>query len=276
MYFDHGAASFEAESTAFQRQVEDWRKAGWICEWMARHQSIEKGVARAVTQRTRYVGQPHMNSLVKGLAETKDVHFSHRISSLERKHNKWQISFDTGRDTRFECDHVVMAIPPEQASELLSHCHPNWVQQVVACQSVAVWSVMLGYETPFDWPFDTASLSNTGLGAIFRNQTKPGRTAGTECLVLHATPHWSMEHLGDTPDDIIAALMSDLQTVVDEPLPPPFLKMAHRWKYGLNVRPLGSPFLLEKEQGLSVCGDWLLGAGVEQAWTSGTKLGKSL
>lgn len=276
LHFDHGTASFGADSIAFQQQAEDWRKAGWISEWTARHLRIQNGIASPIAPRTRYVGQPHMNSLVKALAETKDVRLSHRVSGLNRHGPKWQLSFDMGRDEPFECDQVVLAIPPEQAGELLSGCHASWAEQVMACQSVAVWSVMLGYETPLNLPFDTASLSGSGLGAVYRNQTKPGRSAGTECLVLHATPDWSMAHLDDTPEDIIVSLMSDLHSVVDRPLPPPAVKMAHRWKYGLNAKPLGAPFLLETEQGLGVCGDWLLGAGVEQGWVSGTELGKSL
>lgn len=276
LHFDHGAASFLAESAAFQQQTETWRNAGWISEWAARHQTIENGVAGAVATRTQYVGQPHMNSLVKALAEAKNVHFSHRVSGLERDGHKWHVSFGTGRDEPFECDHVVLAIPPEQAGELLETCHKDWSDQALACPSAAVWSVMLGYDAPLNLPFDTASITGSGLGAIYRNQTKPERQPRGECLVLHATTDWSMAHLDDDPFDIAHSLETEFEELTGQSLPQPVLRMAHRWKYGLNTRPLGLPFLSDADMGLSVCGDWLLGAGVEEAWCSGNGLGKNL
>ncbi|MEO1171206.1 MAG: amine oxidase, partial [Myxococcota bacterium] len=44
---------------------------------------------------------------------------------------------------------------------------------------------------------------------------------------------------------------------------------AHRWRYSLVESPVGLPCLWDEAAGEGACGDWTLGARVEDAFLSG-------
>ena len=68
------------------------------------------------------------------------------------------------------------------------------------------------------------------------------------------------------------ALRLALQNSVGATLPETVCSATHRWRYALSS---GSDkrALFNRDIGLGVCGDWLIGPRVECAWLSGKELG---
>jgi predicted NAD/FAD-dependent oxidoreductase len=92
--------------------------------------------------------------------------------------------------------------------------------------------------------------------------------------VAHARTAWSETHL-EAPDDAVrAALLSALGAFLPQ-APTWRFSQVHRWRYASVARPDASalePFWFDPALGLGVCGDFLGGAGVEGAWSSGDAL----
>jgi renalase len=55
-------------------------------------------------------------------------------------------------------------------------------------------------------------------------------------------------------------------------LPSASFSATHRWSLARANEPLGTPFLWEADMGLGGCGDWMHGACIEDAFTSGELL----
>lgn len=108
------------------------------------------------------------------------------------------------------------------------------------------------------------------IGLAVRNNVKPGR-AGPEAWVLQATADWSRTHIEAHPDWIAEALTAAFATRIGAALPPPVTRTAHRWRYA-NPVATGPGIMFDAARQLGVCGDWLVGPGVEAAWLSGTTL----
>ncbi len=105
------------------------------------------------------------------------------------------------------------------------------------------------------------------IGWAARNSSKPGRS-GPEAWVMQAAPSWSQEHLEDDAESVSVALPALLGVALSVTLPDPVSVSAHRWRYARSGS-AGCGHLWEPADRLDVCGDWLLGAQVEDAWRSG-------
>ena len=118
-------------------------------------------------------------------------------------------------------------------------------------------------------------VENAGaIGWAARNSAKPGRT-GPEAWVMQAAPGWSRDHLEDDAASVSIALPALFGAALDVSLPEPVSASAHRWRYARSGD-AGRDVLWEPADRLGVCGDWLLGAGVEDAWRSGVALAATI
>jgi predicted NAD/FAD-dependent oxidoreductase len=132
------------------------------------------------------------------------------------------------------------------------------------------WAALLGFDERLDLAFDSAWASDSPIGWLARNNSKPGRDQA-ESWVLHATREWSEDNLEDEADTILPRLCEAFGVLTGLSVTPAF-RAAHRWRHALAHRPLGEAFLLDEDQRLGVCGDWCLAGRVEAAFQSGTAL----
>ena len=89
--------------------------------------------------------------------------------------------------------------------------------------------------------------------------------------MIQAGPDWSREHLEETGEEVVPALLAALSERIGAALPEVLSATAHRWRYARSGNS-GDGALWDAGLGLGVCGDWLLGPRVECAWVSGDRL----
>lgn len=275
LYFDHGTPGFTAESEAFKSVIEAWVRNACVARWTPNTVRLSPESQHALSKPEMFVGTPGMNGLVKALAQDKSVHFGRRVTAITKSPELWSIHSGPNEDA-FTCDGVVLAIPNEQAVELLTPIRSDLTDRISSCHALPVWSLMLAFDTPLNLGFDLAECDASPLARIIRNQTKPGRTGNVDCLVLQATTDWSQTHLEDTPEMIEQQLIGAATELIGPFSEEPVFARAHRWRYALNAHPFGQPHIYDEVGKIGICGDWLLGKGVEKAWTSGTELGERL
>ncbi len=256
--FDHGAQYFTARDPAFAAEVEAWARAGLAARWPAAGPEA-------------WVGTPAMNAPLKHLAAGASVRWGVRADAISGAPGRWMLVGEGFREGPF--DAVLLAVPAENAGPLLAAVAPDLAARADATPAEPCWTVMAAFAARL--PVEPDILREDGpIGWAARNSAKPGRT-GPESWVIQAGPAWSREHLEETPDQVVPALLAALADRVAAPLPPVLAASAHRWRYARSGR-AGDGLLWDPALGIGACGDWLLGPRVECAWLSGTALGRAV
>lgn len=271
--FDHGAQVFCPRSPALDGLVTEWHDAGVIEPWNGRHVRINDGLLEPADDRTRWVGVPGMNALVKHALADLDVRFNHRIESIQLDEDGWLVqTADAEPCGRF--DRIILAVPADQAAPLLAEASPNLSGHIDTLPMEPRWAVMLSVDAPLELPFDSAEINgHSSLGWLARNSAKPGRPASPpECWVLMASRHWSMEHVEKEFAWVAEQLTDDLHALCEDygvKSANHEQPTAHRWRFGFPGEVVGEPFIMDGTRTLACVGDWLLGDRIEHALESG-------
>lgn len=280
--FDHGAQYFTVTTKKFRSEADRWIKAGWVAPWQGRLVKLDNGTVVQATKssaaKTRYVGVPGMRNIGEQLAHGIDVRAGQRVERVERLGKQWilMVHADTVpiAATAGPFDAVVVAVPADQAEPLLSS-DPALSIQAHAARLVPCWTLMLAFQQSLDLGFEGAWVSQSRLGWIAQDASKPGRRPG-EHWVCNATSTWSIEHLEDDPERAKEKLLKAFHQATGTQVQPVHAAV-HRWRYAQAAQPLSGDCLWNAQLQLGACGDWfsngLAGAGrIENAFLSGAAL----
>jgi hypothetical protein len=192
------------------------------------------------------------------------------VTRLIREGDGWRLMLDTG-DVTETFDGVVLSCPGPQAAAL-SPENGAVYERSKALSYGACWAVMVSFAGRLKVPFDGIRSEIGPLSWTARDSSKPGRPAG-ERWVLHGSPAFSGQHIEDTPNEVADLLVAEFVGRFGGQVTH---KSAHRWRFALSETGTGNDFEWEKESGLGLCGDALIGPRVESAWESGFNLAQAI
>ncbi len=256
--FDHGAPFFTLTDPRLSRLKESWKDQGLIAPWPAPSQEPQTWTAI-----------PTMSALAKHLASDCRLLTNTRVTSLNRKDDEWWISAEQLSDeqTYGPFDAVIVAIPPEQAADLVSasaHLHDT----ATSVHSEAVWCAAITLGEGLSVSENVMNSASGPLSLAIKNSAKPGRDAG-ETWVLHARADWTAANMEAEREDVIANLCREFFDMVGCAPQEITHSMAHRWKYAQASNPLKIESDWDEELRLGLCGEWLHGGSIEGALLSG-------
>ncbi|MEE4317208.1 MAG: FAD-dependent oxidoreductase [Erythrobacter sp.] len=253
--FDHGAQYFTARDAAFRETVAEWEQAGVVARWPAAGEEA-------------WVGVPGMNAPIRAMASALDVRWGVRACTLTRCHDQWFV--DAG-DEGFTAAIVLVAVPAEQASEILAVTVPDLAAIAASVRSEPCWAVMAAFSERLSPAADTFRSDAAPVSWAARNSAKPGRS-GAEGWVIHASPARSRELLDVPREEVAHILLADFFAACRiAPVTPVHLH-AHRWLYALPQPLAGEDARFDPALGLGLAGDWLHSPRVEGAFVSGRAL----
>ena len=265
--FDHGAQFFTARDANFSRFVSAWKENGVVAEWGGLVVNLQGGQATVCTGQARYVGVPGMSAVAKHLlAADISVNQPCRISRVCQDGAGWNLTDESGGNFA-GFDFSVVAIPAPQVTELLAP-HP-FAATAAGIAMAPCWALLVAFESRLPVPWDAAFVADSLLAWVSRNSSKPGRPAGPDCWVLHASSDWSNAHLEETPEAICSQMLDAFAKATQMRLPPVTNLQAHRWKFSQGADLADRRALFDPTVGLVVCGDWLGDGRVEGAFLSG-------
>lgn len=262
-HFDHGAQYFTVRDPAFMAQVARWSASGVAAPWPAAGTGA-------------WVGVPGMNAVIREMAERHDVTFGWHVRGLVNRNGGWLLTGDASGGQRVQdgpFDAVVVSIPPEQAAAIVALHDLSLASTALAARSQPCWTGMYAFAERL--PTRRDAVRDAGLVSwAARNGAKPGRT-GPETWVVQATPQWSADHIEDCADAVAGTLLSSLGEALGVDIAVPVVASAHRWRYAMSTgSDLGA--LWSATSRIGICGDWLLGPRVENAWLSGRTLAERM
>lgn len=253
--FDHGAQYFTARDPAFQAVVAQWVAEGVVARWPAAGEEA-------------FVGVPGMNAPIRAMAEAHDVRWNIRAERLIHDGQHWCA---TAGEALYCADTVLVAIPAEQARDLLDEPMPDFAAVAGAVQSEPCWAVMAGFTEKLGAAADTVRDANAPISWAARNSAKPGRI-GTECWVLHASPSRSRELLDLSAPEAGALLLADFFAQTGAAPAEPVHLAAHRWLYAMPGAVKGEAARFDRVHRIGIAGDYLHSPRVEGAFLSGMAL----
>lgn len=220
------------------------------------------------------VGVPGMDALPAALGAGLDIVTRREVLGAWREGGAWHLSVTgrgtTGTTTEGPFDAVAVALPAPLAGRLLPI---KLAAALAGVQLAPVWTGMLAFAAATQSPA-TAHAQDGPLDWVFRDSDKPGRQADVACWSIQTGPAWSAVH-ADHPAAEVAAIIAHVFRTANE-LPEPLYAGAHRWGHALVQAPLGAPCLADPVARIGACGDWCLGARLQDAWLSGRALGATL
>ena len=259
--FNHGAPAFAPRDPTLRRWAASWAEdgvvvpvTGQVGRWRAGSLTVTELPVGA------YRGSPGTNAVVRALLDGVAVRWQTAATRITHTHGQWQVF--SGDAQIGEAERLVLAIPAPQAAALLE---PDPALAALARQARQAtmsprWVVM-------------ARVTGTPPDVVHLDLDHPVLAAASRqddptAWVLRATEAWSLDHLEDARDEVVAALTSAWREV--SPGCDVVDAAAHRWRYALTTSPVGAPILTDAARGLVVAGDWLLGDGVTHAFRSGS------
>ena len=247
--FDHGAQYFTARGPRFAALVEEWRADGLAAGWFD----------------DAIVGAPGMTAPAHAMARGFETVMGSEVKSLNREASGWRLH--AGDDSHGGFDAVIVAIPAPQAAPLLETGAVSFPELSSVAYAPCL-ALMLAFDKPIAFEGESLRFESGPIAWIAHNSSKPGRSSDRQTFVVHAGPDWSLAHLDETPEAILAKLSPLALELIGAKTAPAFAT-AHRWRYALVQKAVGAPCLWDAQAGLGACGDYCLGPRVEAAFDSG-------
>ncbi len=275
LHFDHGAQFFTARTTAFANYLRPLLETGLVQEWQPKIVTLERGKKPFKRKwfEPHYVAVPTMPSLARYAARDVSTLLNTKVSQLSYSAGKWTIT-DTAQNNWQPFDWVVLAIPPNQARELLQDS-TSLVAELDRPKLSACYALLLGFQEHQSLNFEAAIVRDSPLSLIANNATKPGRDS-VFSIVLHSDNYWADSQLETAEAEVRKVLLDELAELTDLDLTKLDYCALHRWRYARVEQALNESFLLDEEKHIATCGDWCLGNRVEDAFTSGWGLATRL
>ena len=266
--FDHGAQRFSARGEVFRARAESWEASGLLVR-----------TAPTRTDEPWFIATPSMSALAHELARGIDVRTSARVTSLRRVKHAWRLTVE-GEDDAGPFDVVVVTAPAPQAGALLAPLGV-FAEPLASLTYDPCWALMLQVDRvglTLDEAIFTEGAREDAIALLVREGLKPGRVPDDALvrLVVHASTEFSTRYLEASEDEVIARLLTALRSRPGLAALRTRSAQAHRWRFARVRSPLGEPFLLDRDRGVAVAGDAMLGSRIESAYESGLALAASL
>lgn len=276
-FFDHGAQYFTVQSDLFQSFIDPLIARGVIENWKPRcvhldgAQIVER--RKNVADELYYVGVPGMNSVAKFLAKDLSISLNTKITKLEHD-IKWNMTDETGRVYN-GFDWVISSIPAPQAADLIPQKF-KYYKDISRTEMRGCYALMLGFEHSLSLGFDAAHVMNSDLSWIAVNNHKP-RRSGAVSLIVHSSEDYADTHIEDDRMDVMRHMVTETSRVLGQDIDCADYKTIHLWRYAkAGLADHIDQILLDDESKLAVCGDWCVGTGVEDAFTSAYNLANKI
>ncbi|MBF0657363.1 NAD(P)-binding protein [Psychrobacter sp. NG25] len=298
-----GAQFFTAKTASFQHFIAPWLESGLLQPWCAQvvnltpaNDSIESSDLQSKEQwnitQARYISTPKMTSWGRELADELQhttIKFKTRVAPLaqydsslaEKVDKKTELFDDTGASLGY-FDWVICTAPNGQAAELMADSNFAAQSKITEPQMQACYTLMLGWRDIAALPktlsnlaaqqWDVAYLNNSILDRIFIEHQKPAHDDLLPSVTIHASNHWSEQHVDDDIEIVQAQLLQAAQQALNwnEESAPSQID-SHRWRYAATVvndnnDKDASGILVDETYQWIVSGDWCTQGNIESCY----------
>ena len=191
--FNHGAQYFTVNNPLFWNIVSAWQDDGIVRPWDGWIVELQKGqIINSDMETQRFIGVPHMQTIVENLARHCDLSSSTNISELEyQESGGWRLFNERG-DYQGAFDIVIIATAANQVADLCRST-PLISKAADNVDMTVCWCSMFAFDRALNLPYDAAFVLDSPLSWISRYQRAAGsgdaeaRLLGAACLTRVVT-----------------------------------------------------------------------------------------
>ena len=259
--FNHGAQYITARTDEFTEALGAATSARMAGNWQI---NPAKNVV---------IGAPMMRAIPSFLAEGLPIQQNRRIARISRQADHILCVDADGNALR--AGQVICTAPAPQTAALLVSDFPGLAVTAASATYAPCVTIMLGLANDSYLPTTPLHAPQHDIGWAMRETARPHAASTRPALTIQASAEWSAAHINDTDDTSIAQLIDKYQLASGCSVGDILHAQAHRWLYA-KVTTAAAPNALIYEHNMAIAGDWLGGARVEHAFTSGVRAVQAL
>ena len=254
--FNHGAQYVTAKTPDFIGVLRSAEQAGKIAEWQIRD------------KKRVYVGMPMMRSLPMFLASGLDIYQQLHITKIRRDRDLINC-FDADAQV-ITARQVICTAPAPQTTELLADDFPDLAATASTVRYAPCITVMLGLKKYNLLPHVPVCEPQHNIGWAMLENLRPGASQNRPALTIQADPDWSAANINEAPTQLIVKLKAKYQQATGGTIGEVVHADVHRWLFAKTITTAASDSNISQNN-VAIAGDWLEGARVENAFTSGQR-----
>ena len=275
--FDHGAQFFTAKGINFNNFIEPLIKENIIKRWDARFaEFIDNKLLRTISwdaEYPHYVGTPGMNSIAEYLSTELNIKLNSKVNKIVNNTNNWEL-FDNNSNNLGKFDWVISTAPSMQSAEILP-TNFKYYNDLLNRKMVGCFSLMLGFKKPIQLSWDAALIRDANISWISINSSKPDREQSFSMLV-NSTNAWAEDHLSDDSQSVISYLNKETTRIIGHDTSNADFIDLKAWRYANISKQTKSDLLIDYDNKLASCGDWLTQGRVENAFEAGFMMAQEI
>ena len=270
--FDHGVQYISPKSKLFIKYIQKLYKNRILKNWDGNHLDFtfeKKPFSK------KYIGKKANNDLVKyNLKNIKQL-FASPIKKIDFKKYFWEITLKDKSKHQFKS--LIMTCPFPQLKKLAKqYLDRNILKLKVQMQPNI--TVMLALKNQKTLPISSIKFNDDILAWAANENSKKRFKSNINLWTLQATLKWSKKTINKYKNDksIMSELITRFIKLTGFEKNKIIFKRIHGWKYSYNYKKTPYLSIWNKKINLGVCGDWLNGPKVENAWLSANDLAKKI
>ncbi len=276
--FDHGAQYFTVKTTKFKTFLAPYLSKGIVQPWLANFVELDRNKIIHSKKWTidsgHYVGAPYMSSLCREIANEQNVFLNTEITKVEKKNDNWELT-DSNNNKVDGYDWVVFAVTPQHVQNIMQF-NFDGKSRLTSNTLSACYSIMLGFKNAFQMNWEAALVTNSHLGWVSINSSKPGRQGGFSILA-QSTNIWAEKNINMDVENVEKHLIDELSDILKVDVRTYDFARVHKWRYAnIKQKQKGKGYYINSALKIISVGDWHINARVESAFLSGYKAAKKM
>ena len=270
--FDHGVQYISPKSKLFIKYIQKLYKNKILKSWDDNHLdfTFEKKPFS-----TKYIGRKANNDLVKYNLKNIKQSFASPIEKINFKKYFWEITLKNKSKHQFKS--LIITCPFPQLKKLAR----NYLDKKILKLKVEMQpniTVMLALKNQKTLPISSIKFNDDILAWVANENSKKRFKSNINLWTLQATLKWSKKTINryKTDTSIMKQLIARFIKLTGFEKKKIIFKRIHGWKYSYNYEKTPYLSIWNKKINLGVCGDWLNGPKVENAWLSANDLAKKI
>ena len=270
--FDHGVQYISPKSIEFTEFTKKLFKKKIFKTWNGNHLdfTFEKKFLSP-----KYIGWKANNALIKYQLKGINQSFESQIVKIEHKKYFWEITFKDNSKHQFKS--LILTCPFPQLKILAKKYLDKKLLNLKVKMQPNI-TIMTAFKNQKNLPISSIKFDDDLLSWAANENSKKRFKTNLNLWTLQASLKWSIKTINKYKNDksIMNQLIARFIKLTGFEKSKITHKKIHGWKYSYNYEKTTFLSSWNKKYQLGVCGDWLDGPKVENAWLSANDLAKKI
>tara|TARA_B100001559_G_scaffold192560_1_gene161090 strand:- start:217 stop:1179 length:963 start_codon:yes stop_codon:yes gene_type:complete len=270
--FDHGVQYISPKSKLFTKYIKKLYKNNILKIWKDNHLDF---TFERKSSAIKYIGKKANNDLAKYNLKNTKKSLNSPISKINFNNNFWEITLKDKSKYHFKS--LILTCPYPQLKKLAKKYLDKKILKLKVNMRPNI-TVMIAFKNQKNLPISSIKFNDDILAWAANENSKKRFKSNINLWTLQATLKWSKKTIYKykTDKSIMSQLIARFIKLTGFEKNKIIFKKIHGWKYSYNYEKTPYLSIWNKKINLGVCGDWLSGPKVENAWLSANDLARKI